>query len=105
MNDCTSTTARGEALVHRLLARLDGVREVGPGRWLAKCPSHDDRSPSLSICELEDGRIFLYDFAGCEVDSILAAIGLRLSDLFPEHSERRNWTGPHQRACIFRRPI
>ncbi len=37
MNDlgiAVDTTVRGEAPVHRLLVRLDGVREVGPGRWL-----------------------------------------------------------------------
>ncbi len=90
--------ASGEAPVHHLLDRLDRIRETGPGRWIACCPAHDDRSPSLSIRELEDGRVLLHDFAGCEVDSILVAIGLRLSDLFPEHSGRRNWTGPHHHA-------
>jgi hypothetical protein len=66
----------------KLLARLDRVKQTAPGRWVASCPSHPDRSPSLSIRELEDGRILLYDFGGCETGAILAAVGLHMSDLF-----------------------
>ena len=39
---------------------------------------------ALSIRETEDGRILLYDFAGCDTASILVALGLSLSDLFPD---------------------
>lgn len=67
-----------------LLARLDHVKRTGPGRWLARCPGHADRSPSLSIRELEDGRILLHDFAGCDVEQIIGAIGLDFDALFPE---------------------
>ncbi len=74
--------AAGNFSVQHLLDRLDRVRETGPGRWIARCPGHDDRSPSLSIRRLEDGRILLHDFAGCDAQSILAAIGLTFSDLY-----------------------
>lgn len=67
----------------QLLDRLEGVRATGPDRWLARCPAHEDRSPSLSIRELDDGRVLLHDFAGCYADSILAAVGLEFADLFP----------------------
>ena len=67
-----------------LLDRLDRVRQTGPGRWIACCPSHNDKSPSLSIRETDDGRILLHDFAGCDTASVLAALGLSLSDLFPD---------------------
>ena len=40
-----------------LLERLQGIKQTGPGRWLAKCPAHEDRSPSLSIRELDDGQL------------------------------------------------
>ena len=66
-----------------LLVRLEGVR---PGRrgWSARCPAHEDKSPSLSVCEGEGGRIVLHDFAGCEPSAICAAMGLTLKDLFPD---------------------
>ena len=67
-----------------LVSRLDGVKRTGSGRWLAKCPAHDDRKASLSIRELEDGRVLVHDFAGCSVESILASVGLTFDSLFPD---------------------
>lgn len=67
-----------------LLSRLDKVRRTGPGRWVARCPAHDDRGPSLSVRELEDGRALLKCFAGCTVHEVVQAVGLSVSDLFPE---------------------
>ncbi len=72
-----------------LLDRLDGVKQTGPSRWIARCPGHDDRSPSLSIRELEDGRILIHDFGGCSATDVLAAVGLEMSDLFPEPLDHR----------------
>ena len=67
----------------KLIELLDGVRGVGPSRWIARCPAHEDRSPSLSIRELDDGRVLLHDFGGCDVESILEALGLQFAGLFP----------------------
>src|SRR5580765_7266512 len=61
-----------------LLSKLDGVRSRGPDAWLARCPAHDDRRPSLSIRELPDGRLLVHDFAGCSVEDVLTALGLDL---------------------------
>jgi hypothetical protein len=72
-----------------IIARLDGVRERGPGRWSAKCPSHEDKSPSLSIRECDDGTILLHDFGGCDALSIVNAIGIEFADLFPARNIRR----------------
>ena len=51
---------------------------------MACCPAHDDKSPSLSIRELDDGRILIHCFAGCSVEEVLSAVGLTFDDLFPE---------------------
>ena len=67
-----------------LLARLDGLRETGANRWIARCPSHDDRSPSLSIRDADSGRILLHCFAGCETEDVLASVGLSFADVMPE---------------------
>lgn len=66
-----------------LLQRLDKVRPMGPGKWLACCPAHDDRSPSLSIRETDDGRLLVNCFASCPADDVVAAVGLTLADLYP----------------------
>jgi len=66
-----------------LLDRLDRVKQTGPNRWVARCPSHQDRSPSLSIRELDDGRVLVHCFAGCGALDVLEALGLDWGSLFP----------------------
>lgn len=65
------------------LSRLEKVKGRN-GSWVACCPAHEDRSPSLSVKELGDGRILLHCFAGCEVAAILGVMGLTMGDLFAE---------------------
>jgi len=75
-----------------LLDRLQGVRRTGNGRWVARCPAHGDKNPSLSVRELEDGRVLVHCFAGCGVEDAVSAAGLTLEALFPprpvEHAPR-----------------
>lgn len=76
-----------------VLSRLDGVRGAGGG-YQALCPAHEDREPSLSVGEGRDGRVLVRCHAGCETDSVIAAIGLEYRDLFPHDGARapRPWT-------------
>jgi hypothetical protein len=71
------------ANVDRLLASLDKVKRTGEGRWVACCPAHADRSPSLSIRYIDD-KVLLHCFGGCAVDEVVSSIGLTLTDLMPE---------------------
>lgn len=66
-----------------LLSMLDGVKRTGQGKWIAKCPSHDDRTASLAIRELDDGRVLVHCFAGCNVHEVVGSIGMQIDDLFP----------------------
>jgi hypothetical protein len=70
--------------VDALLSRLKGVRRTSHDRWRARCPAHDDRHPSLSIREVDDGRVLVHDFAGCSVEEILSAVRLDFDALFPK---------------------
>jgi hypothetical protein len=72
--------------VQDFLALLKGVKQVGPDRWTALCPGHDDRSPSLSIREAGDGKILLTCWSCCTAEEIVAALGLTMADLFPDNS-------------------
>jgi DNA primase len=71
--------------IENLLARLDAVKETSRGKWQARCPSHDDKQPSLSIKETNDGVVLLKCWSGCNASEIVGAVGLELSDLFPKH--------------------
>lgn len=67
-----------------LVARLQKSRESSPGHWIACCPAHPDKHPSLAVKEADDGRVLVHCFAGCAVGDILAAVGLDYEALFPE---------------------
>src|SRR5690606_37511242 len=77
-------------------------KPAGAGEWKACCPAHDDRTPSLSISEGENGKVLLHCFAGCDVADVVAAMGLATSDLFPPKDStgrgnsrmQRNYTRP-----------
>lgn len=78
-----------ESKTERLLNQLDHVKQTGQGKWLACCPAHTDKSPSLAIKETADGKMLLHCFAGCPVTDIVAAVGLELSDLMPDNTTYR----------------
>lgn len=77
-------------MIDKLLSRLDGVKQTKPDAWIAKCPAHDDRSPSLSIRDA-GGQILIHCFGGCKALDVVHAVGLELSDLFA--GERKNLSG------------
>jgi hypothetical protein len=89
--DFTTHAATG-----RILGRLEQVRQTGPDRWIARCPAHEDRSPSLSIREADGGRLLLHCFSGCAVQDVLRAAGLGYEDLFPLRD------GTHYRSPVGR---
>lgn len=42
--------------------------------WQAKCPAHDDKNPSLSISEGQNGKILFYCHAGCGQEGVISAL-------------------------------
>ena len=76
-----------------LLGRLDGVIRTGDGRWSARCPAHDDQSPSLSV-RLDGDRLLFHCHAGCAPEDVLAAVGLSWSDLYADP-----WEAAFRVAC------
>jgi hypothetical protein len=76
--------------VSEFLSRLEKVKANGPDKWVARCPSHEDKSPSLSIKLEPDGRVLCHCFAGCPTDDVLGAVGYSMTDLFPPNTD---WTG------------
>jgi hypothetical protein len=54
--------------------RLYG-RRSGAG-WVARCPAHDDKNPSLSLRDV-DGKVLVHCHAGCEQAAVIAALKAR----------------------------
>ena len=47
------------------IAKALGGRKAGGG-WTARCPAHDDRTPSLSIRDADDNKVLVRCHAGCD---------------------------------------
>ena len=62
---------------------LDRLEKVtgSKGKWMACCPAHQDKSPSLAVTETDD-RVLVHCFSGCDTQDVTAAIGLNVADLF-----------------------
>lgn len=86
--------------IENLLNRLPSARPSGKNRWMAKCPAHEDRSPSLLISDNGE-KLGIHCFAGCGGADVLAAIGLDFTVLYPPQ-EKQNFTGlrPWERKDI-----
>lgn len=56
----------------KTIARALGGRKAGHS-WIARCPAHDDRTPSLSICD-QDGKVLVRCHAGCDQENVIAAL-------------------------------
>ena len=93
--------------VATLLSRLELVRRRSGDQWSARCPAHEDKTPSLSVRETAEGLTLIHCFAGCSVDEILSAVGLDAGSLFPEGSQggkplprRRLISAPQALECL-----
>ena len=86
-----------------LLNQLHKVRKNGNGKWMACCPAHDDKSPSLAITETSE-NVLIHCFAGCEPSEILASVGLSMADLFPQTDQHsfddrpKSWSQPKRES-------
>ena len=65
-----------------LLSKLPDAKRNGK-EWQARCPAHDDRQPSLSIAEGDNGGAVVNCHAGCTTEAVISAVGLTMADLMP----------------------
>jgi len=87
----------------KLLERLEMVRKTGTGKWIARCPAHDDGTPSLSVTEIENGnRVLIHCHGGCGAVDILESIGMDWSALYPDEQEsyRPMWRSNTEQKAI-----
>lgn len=68
--------------------RLNNVKRTGPGRWVASCPAHEDRHPSMNVATGDDGKILFICRSGCDQQAVIDVMGLKWSDLYPESLNR-----------------
>ncbi len=67
--------------LNEFISKLNKVKKINFGEYIASCPAHDDKNPSLSVTERE-GKILLHCHGGCSAEDIVRAMGLTMKDLF-----------------------
>ena len=77
----------------QVIAKALGGRKAGVG-WMARCPAHDDQTPSLSISDAEGGMVLVRCHAGCDQGRVIAAL-----------RARNLWTGFRLNSLRAARPI
>lgn len=65
--------------IEQVLSRLQGVEKSGDN-WVARCPAHEDRTPSLSVSTGESGKVLLHCHAGCTFPTIVHAMGFSVHE-------------------------
>lgn len=65
------------------LSRCQKVKRTSRDSWIACCPAHEDKNPSMTVKETAD-TFLIHCFAGCDINSILGAVGMDVSDLYPD---------------------
>jgi putative DNA primase/helicase len=70
------------SMTAEMIAKALGGRKAG-NNWMARCPAHDDREPSLSIRAADDGKVLVRCHAGCAQERVISA--LRSHGLWPEN--------------------
>lgn len=71
-------------LLARFIERLDqdSLRYQGNLQYIARCPSHDDDEPSMSVSWGDKkGKVIVNCHANCTLDEILGSLGLTKRDL------------------------
>lgn len=67
------------------IAKALGGRKAGGG-WTARCPTHHDKTPSLSIRDADDGKVLVRCHAGCDQEQVIST--LRSRGLWSENGKR-----------------
>ena len=81
--------------LEEVLERFPDAKPSGTG-WMARCPAHEDRNPSLSISEGDHWKVLLCCLAGCRNLAVCEAVGLKFADLFTSPSTASTSTEPRQ---------
>ncbi len=90
-----------ESTLNFVLSHFKGVKPLG-ARYMALCPCHDDRHPSLSIALGEKG-VVLKCYAGCDTRDVIHAAGIHSAQLFYDHDPLQTLMDEHPNMTVVAR--
>lgn len=69
--------------LNEFITYFNGVKTNNGKEYMALCPAHNDKHPSLSIgYSHEQKHILIHCHAGCQAEDVLSCVGLTLKDLY-----------------------
>ena len=87
---------------HDILAdlhgKLDKSKRIGD-KLTARCPAHEDKTPSLSVKIGDNDCVILKCFAGCTTEEVVDALGWTMRDLFASDANRPPVSSSRRGLC------
>jgi hypothetical protein len=73
-----------------ILTHLQKVKRLGDGRYIALCPCHNDRNPSLGVTLKPDGKWLIRCFScGAKGIDVCNTLGIDPISLYPSNNNPR----------------
>ena len=70
--------------IETFLNRLHKVKSRGKNKWVALCPCHSEKTPSLAITD-DNGVVLMHCFGcGASAPFVAEALGIDVSECFPD---------------------
>ena len=70
--------------IETFLNRLHKVKSKGKNKWVALCPCHSEKTPSLAITD-DNGVVLMHCFGcGASAPLVAEALGIDVSECFPD---------------------
>lgn len=82
----------------QIISRFD-IKKRYQNRVQCMCPAHADKKPSLSITH-DQNKTLVHCQAGCETADVLAAVGLKMADLFDDDKNQTQATDEAWRLYV-----
>ena len=77
--------------INEFINYFNNVKAINENEYMALCPAHNDKNPSLSIgYSKNEGQILLHCHAGCKTEDVLHSVGLQLKDLYEAEMYKRD---------------
>jgi len=78
------------------LVESTDAKQINSGDFKGTCPSHDDRTASLSL-KLTDDKIILNCYAGCDFNNIVRSLNINTKALFAK--DPQEYSGDNKKAA------
>ena len=85
------------------LVESTDAKQINSGDFKGTCPSHDDRTASLSL-KLTDDKIILNCYAGCDFNTIVRGFNIDVKALFAKDPQNLQTITKNPLTAILKLP-